>query len=97
MGQHRTPRGTSTQRGYGARHQALRAHWAPQVAAGRVTCWRCSQPIGPREEWDLGHDDNDRRRYRGPEHQACNRGASRRSPERITPAIDPDPRPTSSW
>jgi hypothetical protein len=97
MGLHRTPRGTSAQRGYGARHQQLRAAWEPVVAAGRVDCWRCGQRIRPRQPWDLGHDDVDRTRYRGPEHQACNRGASRRLPRRVTPAVDPQPRPTSSW
>lgn len=97
MGQHRTPRGSTTERGYGARHQALRDHWAPIVAAGQATCWRCSQRIRPRDEWDLGHDDHDRSKYKGPEHQACNRGASRRAPDRTTPAIAPEPRPTSNW
>jgi hypothetical protein len=74
---------STTQRGYGADHQRERRRWKPTVDAGRATCWRCQQPIrliatpkGPRPEpWDLGHDDHDRRRYRGPEHVHCNRKA----------------------
>jgi hypothetical protein len=93
-----THKGNTTQRGYGAYHQRLRAHWAPLVAAGRVDCWRCGQRIPPGAQWHLGHDDHDRRRYRGPEHAACNSGASRRrAVDQLTPAIDPEPRPTSSW
>jgi hypothetical protein len=30
--------------------------------------------------WHLGHDDNDRTVYRGPEHPCCNVGAPRRTP-----------------
>lgn len=88
--------GSTTERGYGARHQAIRAHWAPIVATGRVICWRCGERIKPGAPWDLGHSD-DRRTYKGAEHAKCNRGASRRSPQRITPAISPEPQPTSSW
>jgi hypothetical protein len=73
------PRGSTTRRGYGAHHQRLRAWWAPQVAAGGVDCARCGRRIDPTTEpWDLGHDDNDRARYTGPEHAACNRGTSGR-------------------
>ena len=73
-------RGTTTQRGYGAAHQTARETWRPAVEAGSVTCWRCSRPILAEQQWDLGHDDHDRSRYRGPEHVACNRGtASRRA------------------
>jgi hypothetical protein len=66
-------RPSSSARGYGADHQRLRKRWAPRVAAGGVTCARCSLPIHPGEPWDLGHDDADRRRYNGPEHARCNR------------------------
>jgi hypothetical protein len=63
----------TTRRGYGWAHQKLRAQLAPYVAAGVVRCWRCGRNIEPDEPWDLGHDDRDRSRYRGPEHRACNR------------------------
>lgn len=71
------PAGT-TARGYGAEHQRLRAKWAPLVAAGQVNCWRCGQHIPPGAPWDLGHDDDDRTIWHGPEHRACNRGANAR-------------------
>jgi hypothetical protein len=77
-----SPRPSSSRRGYGKRHKRLRAAWAPQVAAGGVCCARCGEPIVLGEPWDLGHDDYDRTKYRGPEHRACNRAtAGRRAPE----------------
>lgn len=72
-------RGTRQQRGYDYRHDQLRSRWAPRVAAGAVKCWRCGELIAPDEPWDLGHDDNDRTKYRGPEHAfRCNRSAAGR-------------------
>jgi hypothetical protein len=67
--------GTTHGRGYGKRHEAERRRWEPVVAAGRATCWRCKQWLDPTQPWDLGHDDHDRSRYRGPEHTHCNRSA----------------------
>jgi len=76
-------RPSSSQRGYGPQHQKLRRSWAPRVASGTVRCARGAQClfavdgvaalIAPTEGWDLGHDDLDRSRYTGPEHQRCNR------------------------
>lgn len=40
-------------------------------------CWRCDNPIDPKN-WDLGHDDWDRSIYRGPECPSCNRSAAGR-------------------
>ena len=69
---------------YDWRHRKLRAALAPSVAAGGVTCWRCGKPIKPGERWDLGHDDDDPTRYRGPECLRCNRGTSgRRAPQEV--------------
>lgn len=73
-------RGTRQERGYGPEHDAERTKVAPDVAAGLVACWRCLKPIAPDAPWDLGHDDNDRTIYRGPEHEACNRATSGRTP-----------------
>jgi len=107
MGKHLPGRATPAQRGYGKRHQELRAQWAPYVAAGRVDCSAplCmveesggTRRIGRNDEWDLGHDETDRRKYAGPQHQECNRGQSRRSPARVTPSVDPSaPFDASAW
>jgi hypothetical protein len=70
-------RSTTVARGYGGTHQRTRASWEPIVATGRVTCPRCGELIRPGSPWDLGHSD-DRTRYSGPEHAACNRGATAR-------------------
>jgi len=73
-------RGTSTQRGYGAAHQALRASLAPAVAAGEVDCWRCGRVIGPDEAWHLGHAPRPPGGapppHAGAEHARCNIDAS---------------------
>lgn len=70
--------GSSSARGYGAAHQALRERWRPVVEAGGVTCHRCQRLIPAGAPWDLGHTE-DRRAYTGPEHRHCNRseGATR--------------------
>ena len=74
---HERKRGTRQQRGYDARHDKLRAQWAPRVATGTVRCWRCGELITATEPWDLGHDDHDRTKYNGPEHaNGCNRRAA---------------------
>ena len=72
-------RGTRQARGYDRDHDRLRADWAPKVATGAVTCWRCGDPITRGEPWHLGHDDNDRTTYRGPEHELCNLSAAGKS------------------
>jgi hypothetical protein len=66
---------SSADRGYGTRHQRIRAAHAPLVLAGGVRCARCGELIAPNEEWDMGHVDGDRSRYSGPEHAFCNRSA----------------------
>lgn len=69
---------STTERGYGSRHQKLRRLVAPQVDAGLADCARCGLPIRAGTPWDLGHDDRDRSRYLGPEHRRCNRSTSGR-------------------
>lgn len=79
----RTTRSSPESRGYGTQHRRLRRQWAPKVAAGEVTCWRCGKLIMPGEKWDLGHTDFDRSIYRGPEHRNGNRAtAGRRGHQR---------------
>jgi hypothetical protein len=77
--------------GYDRRHHHLRKQLAPIVATGRVTCWRCGKPITPTQPWDLGHDDQDRRIYRGPEHARCNRATSGRPAKTKTAATEQHP------
>jgi hypothetical protein len=76
--------GSTSHRGYGNAHRKLRKQWEPRVSSGTVNCWRCGQLIQRREPWDLGHDDADRTKYRGPEHIKCNRshGAGQPPPGR---------------
>jgi hypothetical protein len=68
---------------YGHHHRTTRQHWAPIVAAGHATCWRCGRPITPGTPWDLGHNDTDPTQYQGPEHTACNRAAGARRGNRL--------------
>ena len=58
--------GTTMARGYGHSHQQIRKRLEPFVRARRATCWRCGLPITTDQQWDLGHDDSDRSKYRGP-------------------------------
>jgi hypothetical protein len=73
-------RGTTTQRGYGAEHQAERARWAPTVEAGEGQCAErvCLEEnegrgrwIPPDAAWHLAHAEG-QHGYRGPAHARCN-------------------------
>ena len=64
-------RGSRQDRGYDATHGRLRRSHQERMDAGeRFACWRCGQPIDPRA-WTLGHCDDDRDRYHGPECPPC--------------------------
>lgn len=93
--QHERARGSSTARGYGRDHQKERARVAPLVAAGKVKCWRCGELIVG--AFDLGHDDSDRSKYRGPEHPACNRATSGRAACKVTVVCGPPCAGKTTW
>lgn len=86
-------RPSAASRGYGPAHRALRQQWKPKVDAGAVDCSRHGNPehpdcpgrIAPGTPWELGHDDEDRSRYTGPEHKACNQLAGRLKAARVRP------------
>lgn len=71
--QHERDRGTHTQRGYDSVHERERARWKQILDIKAWPCARCTRPIEPGQAWDLGHDDNDRARWTGPECIPCNR------------------------
>src|SRR5947207_862422 len=87
-------RPNTTERGYGAGHQAARARVEPFVLAGGARCARCGEQIVPGEPWHLDHRD-DGRGYLGPSHSRCNlhvggvEGARRRW--QALPAPEPVP------
>lgn len=80
-------------RGYGGVHKRERQRWARAVERGEVDCAHCRQLIEPDEPWDLGHVDDDRTRYAGPEHTRCNRQPRARRDRERDARTDPDPRP----
>jgi hypothetical protein len=50
---------------------------------GVTVCWRCGQPISdPPRRVHLGHDDDDRTIYRGPEHASCNTASAQAAQNR---------------
>lgn len=71
-------RGTPTERGYGPEHRALRARYQRRMDGGRFyACWRCGGLIDP-SNWTLGHCDDDRSHYHGPECPPCDYATSGR-------------------
>lgn len=71
---------TTTERGYGAKHQAERRRIQRLMTAGQqFPCSRTDQPYCPHTpvdptNWELDHTD-DRTGFLGPAHPACNRHA----------------------
>ncbi len=68
------PSGSTTARGYGWQHQKMRTAALAQFVHGQP-CMRCGKPILSKADAELDHDDNDRTRYLGLSHSACNRRA----------------------
>ena len=86
---------SSTSRGYGQEHRAVRAAIAGRVNAGLECCVRCGLVIEAGTAWDLGHSE-DRSRWTGPEHASCNRAAGARKANRRR-ARAKDPAPPPGW
>lgn len=78
--------GSTTERGYGHKHQQKRAEYQKVVDAGAAECWRCHDPVPPGSEWQLGHDDHDRTKYRGVECVKCNESTGGRKGAAVTNA-----------
>lgn len=96
---------TTTERGYGADHRALREQWAPLVATGTVPCHAtvCIEPGGrlikAGAPWHLGHNEA-RTAWTGPEHEVCNvtEGSHRGNPPTPEKAAKLKRwRPTREW
>lgn len=83
----------TSDRGYGWQHQRERARWQREVDRGDVDCAHCGLRIEPGTPWDLGHDDNNRTRYVGPEHSSCNRRYRTRREQERAAVNDPEPKP----
>ena len=71
---------STTARGYGAKHQKLRAQLLP-TAYGQP-CTRCGRPMLPGQALHFDHTDN-RAGYLGFAHAACNRKAGARKGARV--------------
>jgi DNA-directed RNA polymerase subunit RPC12/RpoP len=72
-------RGTRQERGYDKAHDQLRAQYQERMDEGQVyDCWRCGQPVD-RTNWTLGHCDDNRSRYHGPECPPCDYATSGRT------------------
>jgi len=90
---------STTERGYGTRHQAIRADLLATLVPG-TTCPRCRKPMHRWQQLDAGHpDDRPARLGFLPsrlEHRGCNRGAGARTRNALArarrrPALDPLP------
>ena len=69
-------RGTKTERGYGAEHDAERARIQALFDAGlTILCARCSKPIKAGQRWSPDHN-ADRTGYIGASHERCNLSAA---------------------
>lgn len=92
-------RDSTTERGYGAKHQAEKERHRPTVDAGQAHCAElvCLEPdrwIQPGSAWDLAHD-RANGGYLGPAHRRCNRAEGGRW--RHTKKADPQPRGMNRW
>lgn len=77
------PKASTTARGYGAKHQKLRAQLLP--SAYGTPCARCGRPMLQGQALHLDHTDT-RTGYLGFSHAACNRRAGARKGAKVANA-----------
>jgi hypothetical protein len=87
---------STTERGYGYEHQALRRALLP--GAYGQPCRHCGETMQPGQPLDLDHTD-DRTGYRGMAHATCNRraGADKTNAQRRTGPDPESPCVTREW
>ena len=84
---------STTRRGYGSRHQALRKVLLPHAYG--MPCARCGNPMEQGQALDLDHTD-DRRGYKGFSHAECNRRSAGYKSTGSAPS-NPTPRSSTQW
>lgn len=77
----------TTEKGYGAAHQAERRKWQAKINLGSVPCSRCQEPVTASDPWELDHDDT-KQGYLGPAHTTCNRAAGGRKSRALQLAVN---------
>jgi hypothetical protein len=87
------PTRSTTQRGYGSRHQALRRALLPRAIG--TPCVRCGEPMLADQPLDLDHTD-DRTGYRGFAHAECNRRSAGYKSTGSAPS-NPRPKAATRW
>lgn len=85
--------GSTTARGYGARHQAIRRQLLPRAIG--TPCSRCGQPMLAGQPLHLDHSD-DRKSYIGFSHAECNTRAAGYKSTHSAPS-NPTPRSVTRW
>jgi hypothetical protein len=97
-------RRTTSERGYGAEHQAEKERWRPIVDAGEAYCAEVvcleerdgrSRWLEPGTPWHLAHADG-QQGYRGAAHERCNTSEGARRGNAARGQSD-EPTPTLWW
>jgi hypothetical protein len=94
------PKRTTTQRGYGAAHQALRKRWDREVQLGGVACGHCHLLIEPGTVWHLGHPADRKDLAPVPWHRLCNlryAAGVTQMRRKVKAAPQPQPKPRTPW
>ncbi len=86
---------STTQQGYGYRHQQRRQVWAVKVERGEVACRHCHRQILPGTPWDLAHPADIKQAEPHPWHATCNRSYAMKVTRRRLNGREPLTRPSS--